>query len=224
MAGRKKTIDPDRREAQYWAEEWKIRRKRNRIIGIVAAIAGVVLLGFIINYASIIGSRTIYSSEEEMKTALQGRFEGEWYEDIYIEGDKVTLTYYEHSHYDREFAERYGYSESDDSVYEDVVEKWDYRRGVIKCRWMDEIKVDKQGRLIYYSSHFTWTDKPAPEPIDPSTLSGYQGDGAEEAAPEVPDLSEEEQAEQELQEDGRQETQDAAEDAGILPEGESDAV
>ena len=80
-------------------------------------------------------------SEEEMRAAMQGRFVYDMYEDFYFEGDTVTKTYYSISHYDREYAEQYGYEEYGDSVYEDTVVKWDYRRGVIKCKWMEDIIV-----------------------------------------------------------------------------------
>ena len=225
MASRNKITDQNRREAQYWAEEWRIRQKRNRILTALAVAVGVVLLGFIIHYVSIFGSRTIFSSEEEMRSAVQGRFESDWgYEDIFIEGENLTLTYYDRSHYDRDYAEKYGYSEYGDSVYEDKIEKWDYRRGVIKLKWMDDITVDKKGRLVYYHQEYTHTDKPMPDPIDPSTLSNYQDDEADSETPAEPELSEEEQAELDIKEESQQETEEAAEDAGILPEGESDAV
>lgn len=140
----------DRRDAMHWAEEWRIRQRNKRILLIVLAIVAVAVLAFIINYVSIMVSRTTYASEEEMKAALQGRYETDYAEDIVIEGDKVTLTYYNQSHYDLEYAEKYGYSDYEDSVYDDEVVEWDYRRGQIKLQWMDTITVDKEGNLVYY--------------------------------------------------------------------------
>ena len=147
MAG-KKNYDQNRRDAMYWAEEWAIKQKRKKIFIALGALVAIVVLGFAINYLSILGSRTVFHSEEEMRAAVQGRFATDYFEDIYFEGDDVTLTYYNMSHYDREYAERYGYDEYDDSVYEDKVEKWDYRRGVIKFHWMSEMYVDRDGNLV----------------------------------------------------------------------------
>ena len=133
----------DRRDAMHWAEEWRIRQRNKRILLIVLAIVAVALLAFIINYVSIMVSRTTYASEEEMKAALQGRYETDYAEDIVIDGDSLTLTYYNQSHYDLEYAEKYGYSDYEDSVYDDEVVEWDYRRGQIKLKWMDTITVTK---------------------------------------------------------------------------------
>lgn len=84
----------DRRDAMHWAEEWRIRQRNKRILLIVVAVLAVALLAFIINYVSIMVSRTTYASEEEMKAALQGRYETDYAEDIVIDGDSLTLTYY----------------------------------------------------------------------------------------------------------------------------------
>lgn len=218
-------MDQDRRDAMHWAEEWKIRRRNRRIITAILVIVIVAALGYLINYVSILGSRTIFSSEEEMKTALQGRFTTDYAEDIIIDGDSITLTYYNQSHYDLEYAEKYGYSEYDDSIYEDVVIEWDHHRGEIKCDWMAPISVDKDGNLHYYSQVFKKTDEPKPTPIDPSELSLYKkgysdsqagnGEGEDAAADEG--LTEEEQAAQDAVQESQEETQAAAEDAGVEP-------
>jgi hypothetical protein len=111
---------------------------------------------------------------------MQGRFAMERdYEDIIIEGDEITLTYLAYTHYNREYAERYGYDyDEQDSVYEDHVVKWDYRNGVIRTEWMGDLIVDKNGNLrrgdSYYGTFYK-TDKPRPEPIDPSTLKTPEG-------------------------------------------------
>ena len=230
MAG-KKNYDQNRRDAMYWAEEWAIKQKRKKIFIALGALVAVVVLGFAINYLSILGSRTVFHSEEEMRAAVQGRFATDYFEDIYFEGDDVTLTYYNMSHYDREYAERYGYDEYDDSVYEDKVEKWDYRRGVIKFHWMSEIYVDRDGNLVYYSQVFKKTDEPAPEPIDPSTLNNYHPEGEEDALPEDGgELQTGDETEDitddgglgaaEEQQENLEETQEAAEEAGVIPESE----
>ena len=112
---------------------------------------------------------------------MQGRYARESdYTDIVIEGDGVTKTYLAYTHYDRDYAERYGYDyDEEDAVYEDRVVKWDYRNGLIKTEWMGDYIVDKDGNIrrenenyyIYYK-----TDAPRPDPIDPSTLNSVEGD------------------------------------------------
>ena len=228
-------MDQYRRDAMHWAEEWNIRQRNRKIITAVIVVIAVILLGFVINYVSILGSRTVYGSEEEMKAALQGRFVTDYAEDIEISGDDIMLTYYNQSHYDLDYAEEYGYSEYDDSVYEDRIVKWDYRRGAIECDWMDTITVDKDGNLVYYHQTYRKTDEPRPEPLDPTELSLYKkGYSDSEAANSSSDdedaedaeaaegMTEEEQAAQEASEESREETQAAAEEAGI--EGQTNDV
>ena len=240
MAEKRKNMDQNRRDAMYWAQEWQFKQKRRRIFIWIGAVAAIIVIGFLINYISILGSRKTFSSEEEMRAAMQGRFVYDMYEDFYFEGDTVTKTYYSISHYDREYAEQYGYEEYGDSVYEDTVVKWDYRRGVIKCKWMEDIIVNKDGTISYYHVKFTKTDEPAPEPIDPSTQKNYNGDSAEEGSTDGPEsvpgieegsdplsddsLSEEEKEALETEQKSLEETQEAAEKAGVLPEGETDAT
>ncbi len=219
----------DRRDAMHWAEEWRIRQRNKRILLIVLAIVAVAVLALIINYVSIMVSRTTYASEEEMKAALQGRYETDYAEDIVIDGDSLTLTYYNQSHYDLEYAEKYGYSDYEDSVYDDEVVEWDYRRGQIKLKWMDTITVDKSGNLVYYHQQYKKTNEPKPTPLDPSLLSQYkQGyeDGlnaGEEDADSSDDaasgagLTEEEQEAQDAVQESQDETQAAAEEAGVEP-------
>lgn len=219
----------DRRDAMHWAEEWRIRQRNKRILLIVVAVLAVALLAFIINYVSIMVSRTTYASEEEMKAALQGRYETDYAEDIVIDGDSLTLTYYNQSHYDLEYAEKYGYSDYEDSVYDDEIVEWDYRRGQIKLKWMDTITVDKSGNLVYYHQQYKKTNDPKPTPLDPSLLSQYkQGyeDGlnaGEEDADSSDDaasgagLTEEEQEAQDAVQESQDETQAAAEEAGVEP-------
>ena len=231
MADKNKSYDQNRREAMYWAEEWSLKQRRKKIYIALAAVAAAIVVGFAIYYLSILGSRTVFHSEEEMRAAIQGRYTTDYFEDFYFEGDDVTLTYYNMSHYDRDYAERYGYDEYDDSVYEDKVEKWDYRTGTIKFHWMNDVYVDKNGNLVYYSQVFKKTDEPAPEPIDPSTLSNHHPEGEEEALPEededaqAADGSEDDSNDGDLgaaqeQQENLEETQGAAEEAGVIPESE----
>lgn len=230
---KRQNMDQDRRDAMHWAEEWRIKQRNKKIITVIIVICAIAAFGVLINYISILGSRTLYSSEEEMRAALQGRFATDYAEDIIIEGDTVTITYYNQSHYDLEYAERYGYSEYEDSEYEDNIVEWDYRRGEIKCKWMNTIKVDKDGNLIYYSQTFKKTNEPKPTPLDPSELSLYKkgysdseaakgtADDDTAAMAEGEELTGEEQAEQEAAQESQEETQAAAESAGVEPIQES---
>lgn len=199
-------MNDDRRAADAWALEWKIRQRNKKIIKVIAAILLIAALWFVIHFITVFTTRMTFGSEEEMRAAMQGRFESDYAEDIEIIGDDITLTYYEISHYDKEYAEKYGYSEYDDYVYEDTVEEWDYRNGVIKCRWMSELKIDKKGRLVYNSQVFTKTDAEKPVPFDPSELKST--DAAE-------DLPEEEQEALDASQESLEETEEAAEEAEI---------
>ena len=211
-------MDQDRRDAAAWAKEWQIRQKNRRLLMVLGGLLVIAFIGFMINFTIVHVERTTFKSVEDMRKAMQGRYAIERdYEDIIIEGDEITLTYLSYSHYDREYAERYGYDYSgDDSVYEDHIDKWDYRNGVIKTQWMGDIIVDKNGNIRrgdrYYSTFYR-TDKPRPEPIDPSTLSNPEGDADA-------DISTEEEEAFEEREESLESTEDAAEDAVI--EGEND--
>ena len=226
----KKDMSQDRRDAMHWAEEWRIKQRNKRILLIVAAVIAVAALAAIIGRVSVMVSRTTYDSEEAMKTALQGRYATDYAEDIVIDGNNLTLTYYNQSHYDLEYAEKYGYSEYDDSVYDDVITEWDYRNGQIKLKWMDTIEVDKDGNLIYYKQTFSKTNDPKPTPLDPSLLGlykqGYEDslddqdseteDGSDVAA-NGSEITDEEEAAQEKTEESQEKTQENAQDAGVEP-------
>ena len=211
-------MDQDRRDAAAWAREWQVKQRNRRLLMVLGAIALIAVIGFIVKFAIVHVERTTFHSEEEMRKAMQGRYAIEHdYEDIYIEGDDIRLTYLAYTHYNREYAERYGYNyDEEDSVYEDHIVKWDYRNGVIKTRWMGDIIVDKDGNIrrgdSYYGTFFK-TDKPRPEHIDPSTLKTPGGSINADI------YDEEEEEFEEIQED-LESTEDAAEDDGI--EGEND--
>ena len=211
-------MDQDRRDAAAWAREWQVKQRNRRLLMVIGAIALIAVIGFIVKFAIVHVERTTFHSEEEMRKAMQGRYAIERdYEDIIIDGDDIRLTYLAYTHYNREYAERYGYNyDEEDSVYEDHIVKWDYRNGVIKTRWMGDIIVDKDGNIrrgdSYYGTFFK-TDKPRPEPIDPSTLKTPEGSINADI------YDEEEEEFEEIQED-LESTEDAAEDAGI--EGEND--
>ena len=211
-------MDQDRRDAAAWAKEWQIRQKNRRLLMALGFIALLALIGYMIYFTVVHVERTTFKSAEDMRKAMQGRYAIERdYEDIIIEGDDITLTYLSFSHYDRQFAERYGYDYSgEDSIYEDHIEEWDYRNGVIRTQWMGDIFVDKNGNIRrgdnYYSTFFK-TDKPRPEPIDPSTLTNPEGDINADISAEDEQLFEE-------REEIIESTEDAAEDA--VTEGEND--
>jgi len=81
---------------------------------------------------------------------------------------------------------------------------------------MGDIIVDKNGNIRrgdrYYGTFYK-TDKPRPEPIDPSTLKNPEGDINA-------DISDDEEEAFEEREESIESTEDEAEDAGI--EGEND--
>jgi hypothetical protein len=211
-------MDQNRRNAEAWAKEWYIRRKNQRLLMIVGLVVLVAAIAFLINFIIVHVERTTFRSEEEMRKAMQGRFAIERdYEDIVIDGDDIVLTYLAYSHYNRDYAERYGYNyDEQDSVYEDRIVKWDYRNGVIKTAWMGDIIVDKDGNIRrgneYYFTFYK-TDKPRPDPIDPATMENVEGD----INADIPE--EDEEAFEEIHED-LEALQDAAEDAELT--GESD--
>ena len=204
-------MDQDRRDAAAWEKEWYVRQRNRRLLIALGLIALVAAVGFLINFAIVHVERTTFHSTEEMRKAMQGRYAIDRdYEDIIIDGDDVTLTYLAYTHYNREYAERYGYNyDEHDSIYEDRVVEWDYRNGVIKTEWMGDLIVDKNGNIRrgdnYYGTFYK-TDKPRPEPIDPSTLSNPDGDADA-------DLSAEDEEVFEEREESIESTEDAVEDA-----------
>ena len=206
-------MDQDRRDAAAWAEEWRIKHKNRKIITAFAVVALIVFAVWGVLRISELVNRTTFSSEAEMREAMQGRYAIErWYEDIIIDGDDVTLTYLSMSHYDRDFAERNGYDAEEDSVYRDHGVEWDYRHGVIRTEWMSEMIVDKKGNIRRYgNTTYYRTDKPRPEPIDPTTLRNYKGD-------EDAEMSEESVEAAEAREESLEETQESASAAGVTPD------
>ncbi len=210
-------MDQNRRDAAAWAKEWQIRQKNRKLLMALALLLLAAVIGYMIHFTVVHVERTTFKSEEDMRKAMQGRYADERVlEDLVIEGDDITLTYLAYSHYNREYAENYGYNyDEHDSVYEDSVEEWDYRNGVIKTRWMGDIIVDKNGDIRRKDFHMTFrkTDKPRPEPIDPSTLTNPEGSIGADVSTEVLDAFEE-------REEQIESTEDASED--VETEGESD--
>ena len=171
MADRNNIADQNRREAQFWASEWRYKQKKKKIIIAVAAVVCLAVLAAVIHFVSIKATRTTYSSEEEMKAALQGRFKGYYSEDIFIDGDKIRIVYYEKSHYDIEYARKYGYSEE---AIMNGLEKW---KG--SDQWLKE-----DGQYIPYPATWLnkrrWEDppekreKPAPVPAKQVIAQQYE--------------------------------------------------
>lgn len=211
-------MDQDRINADNWAKEWYIRRKNRRLLMALALLLLLALFGYMVHFAVVHIERTTFKSVEDMRKSMQGRYAIERdFEDIIIDGDDITLTYLAFTHYNRDYAERYGYDyDEQDSVYEDRVVEWDFRNGVIKTGWMGDMIVDKNGNIRrgdnYYGTFYK-TDKPRPEPIDPSTLKNPEGDIDADITPEEEEAFEE-------REESIESTEDAAEDAVI--EGEND--
>ena len=198
-------MDQDRRDAAAWEQEWRIRKKNRRLIIVIVAALTVAAFACALSYIVPMLTRSTFPSEEAMRSAMQGRFAYEsGYMDVVIEGDDLTLTYWSYSHYNRSYAEQYGYDAEEDSVYEDRIVDWDYRRGIIRTEWMGEYYVDRKGNLERgkYTTFYR-TDKPRPEPIDPSTLDSKEGSGENT-------MTEEEKATLEEREDSLGETQAAA--------------
>ncbi len=222
-------MNQDRKDAAAWEKEWYVRRRNRKLLIAIGAVAFVAAIGFIINFAIVHVERTTFHSAEEMRQAMQGRYAIERdFEDIYIEGDDITLTYLAYTHYNREYAEQFGYNyDEQDSVYEDRVVEWDYRNGVIKTEWMGDIIVDKNGNIRrgdnYYGTFYK-TDKPRPEPVDPSTLGepkynlNVDGDITDlEAIIGIGNLEALEERQDDLE--ATQDAAEEAEDSGLTGEG-----
>lgn len=86
--------DKQAREAEQARLE-KEKKKRNIITGIVAAVC--IILAFPIGNSIIMSQRTTYSSEEEMKEALQGKYtyyrNGSAYRQIEIKDNQLRYIY-----------------------------------------------------------------------------------------------------------------------------------
>ena len=183
---------------------------------VLGALLAIAFIGYMINFTIVHVERTTFKSVEDMRKAMQGRYAIERdYEDIIIEGDEIVLTYLSYSHYDRDYAERYGYDYSgDDSVYDDHIVEWDYRNGVIKTQWMGDIIVDKNGNIRrgdrYYGTFYK-TDKPRPEKIDPSTLTNPEGSTDAELTPEEEQVNEEREENLETDEEALEDAEETDE-------------
>ena len=106
------------KESKYWQQEWKIEYKNRKLkIAVISAIL-LLLAAAAAYYISIRATRTTFSSKEEMRSYVQGKWTTEAYPEEYVfEGDNVT-----HTIYDTENPEN-------DHINEDVVVRWDYIRG-----------------------------------------------------------------------------------------------
>ena len=138
-----------------------------------------------------------------------------------IEDDIITLTYLSYSHYDRSYAERYGYDYEQDSEHKDTIVKYDYKHGVLKTEWMDDLIIDSDGNIRRgkYSTYYK-TDRPRPEPIDPATLNNPDGD----PDADLPDGTEEAVEERDESLEDAAEAEAAAAAAGLISTDESEGV
>lgn len=131
----------DRKEKARWKAKEKERLVRRRNIKIGISVIVCVFLAIFIGRAVVLSGRTTYSSEAEMKSALQGTYtyynsSGKADRQILIDGDKATY--------------KWSYRDSDDM--ESFIRKWDYKNGKIRT-FEDLIVTDrgylKDGKIIY---------------------------------------------------------------------------
>lgn len=127
---RKNEEDRQEKARQEAKEKEKAARSKNIKIGI-GVIVGIVL-AIIIGHAAVLSGRTTYSSEAEMKSALQGTYtyynaSGKASRQIVINGDSATY--------------KWSYGSDMDST----VTKWDYKNG--KIHTFEDLIVTSQGYL-----------------------------------------------------------------------------
>lgn len=131
---KKQALDAQRQaEAERQAKEKAKAEKRRKIKITVGLLIGLVIAIFI-GRSIIMSDRTTYSSESEMKNALQGTYtyyddSGKASKQIVISGDKAT----------------YKWSYNDDADMETTIRKWDYKNGKIKT--FEELIVTNRGYL-----------------------------------------------------------------------------
>lgn len=104
------------------------------IIGIMVGTVIGIILAVLIGYSIMMSGRTTYSSEDEMKSALQGTYTyynsfGKASRQIVISGDNVTY--------------KWNYSGSID--LNSTVNEWNYKKGTIKT--FETLIVTKEGYL-----------------------------------------------------------------------------
>lgn len=126
--------EEDRQEKakQEAKEKEKAARCRNIKIGI-GVIVGIIL-AILIGHAAVMSGRTTYSSEDEMKSALQGTYtyynaSGKASRQIVIDGDTAT----------------YKWSFSGSSDMEMSITKWNYKNG--KIHTFEDLIITSQGYL-----------------------------------------------------------------------------
>ncbi|WP_434311245.1 FxLYD domain-containing protein [Hominifimenecus sp. rT4P-3] len=122
----------EERAKQEAKEKEKAEKSRNIKIGIGVVVT--IILTIFIGRAVVLAGRTTYSSEAEMKSALQGRYT--YYDDsgrasrqIVIDGDTAI----------------YKWSYSDSADMKTSIEKWDYKNG--KIHTFEDLIVTNKGYL-----------------------------------------------------------------------------
>ncbi len=114
----KKLLDEKRKEEAEQREKEKAKADKTKKIKIAVGIVVGLLFAILIGRSIVMSGRTTYSSEAEMKEALQGTYtyyneSGDASRQIVISGDTATYKY------------RYG------KDMETSVRKWDYKNGKI---------------------------------------------------------------------------------------------
>lgn len=116
---------------------------------IIVTIVCVLLLGAGITYFAVMGSRMRFGSENEMREAMQGQYQGyrkgEAIEHhLFIDGDKFTDMWY------------LDYEEKPDEYQ---IEEWDYKNGCIVIgNSKEKLIIKKNGAIKYLDYEFVKTD------------------------------------------------------------------
>ena len=164
IAKHQQELERIRELAQEEAENnAKAVRRRKLLIWIATIIT--LTIAFLIGHIIVLSTRTIFSSEEEMKSELQGTYTHYFYDDaksqLIIDGDKVTHRVY--------FL--------DDPDWEDEVTKWDFKSGRV-CVGNNVLIVQKNGYLkycdnVYREGGYMSTSKKSNSTTTYSFESGY---------------------------------------------------
>lgn len=146
---KQKELEEENRKIEQEKEARKRKANRKKgIIVVVAAIVGFLLIQYMA-HAITLSKRTTYSSEEEMRTALQGTYTYYYTygnnrtpgKSITINGDTATYSWL-----------------SLDETMESEIREWNYKEGTI--RTFEELVITSEGNLkdgedVYERSHYS---------------------------------------------------------------------
>lgn len=146
---KQKELEEENRKIEQEKEARKRKANRKKgIIVVVAAIVGFLLIQYMA-HAITLSKRTTYSSEEEMRTALQGTYTYYYTygnnrtpgKSITINGDTATYSW-----------------PSLDETMEIEIREWNYKEGTI--RTFEELVITSEGNLkdgedVYERSHYS---------------------------------------------------------------------